>query len=172
MPKKDYKPVTDSELKKLKADPIMRDLATMDPRDSAKEAGDYFHMVVDRITDQPDSWAAKLFQAADLNHEHPFAWDYLLTALGEIHFKRQKGAPKVQDDAFKRELQARVKKIVEGRNKAPNQNHLATLLKKHHGQDYPAISKISGFNSLLRRHEIEGAAKSKPREKRRKQPLK
>jgi hypothetical protein len=169
MPKKDYKRVTDGEVKKLKADPIMRDL---DLRNSAQEAGDYFHMVADRITEQPDSWAAKLFQAADLNHQHPFAWDYLLTALAEIHFKRQKGAPVIQDDDFKRELQARVKKIVEGRRKAPNQNQLARLLLDRHGEDYPTVGKISGFNSLLRRHGIEGAAKSKPRAKHRQLPIK
>lgn len=170
MPRKNYKKVTDGELEKLRADPIMRDL---DLRDSAEEAGDYFHMVADRIAFQPNSPAAKLFRAADLNHEHPFAWDYLITALGEIHFKRQTGgAPKTQDDVFKRDLQARVKKIVATRSKPTNRNQLAILMKKHHGQDYPAIESISGFNGLLRRHRIEGAAKSKPRAKRRQQPLK
>jgi hypothetical protein len=57
--KKDYELHIDSRLKKLKEDEVMRDLHTMDLRDSAEEAGDYFHMAADRITDQPNSPAAK-----------------------------------------------------------------------------------------------------------------
>jgi hypothetical protein len=165
--KKDYQPLIDRQLEQLKTNEVMRDLHSFDPRDSAERAGEFFHMMADLVNDQPDSPVAKLFHAADLNHEHPFAWGYLLMALAEIHFvRRKRGRPKIQDDAFKRKLRAIVSKIVKTRNKPPNDNHLATLLKERYGQDYPTITSIPGFNSLLRRHKIKSAnvwAKSKSR---------
>ena len=159
----------DRRLTHLKQDEMMRDLYKYDPRDSARVAGEFFHMMADTVKAKPVSPTAKLFRAADLNPEHPFAWGYLLDALAEVHFvNRPAGRRKVQDKDFKRKLKANVKEIMKARTKATNDHHLAILLQKRHGLDYPAIKTIEGFVSLLKRHKIAAAdiwARIKPRKR-------
>ena len=154
MSKKDYKEHTDRRLAALKKDETMRDLYSADPRDSAELAGIFFQMMVDNVNDHPGTPTAKLFREADLNPEHPFAWDYLLKALAEIHYNRSKGHPKIQDEVFASRLRAKIKDIVKTRSKAPTDRQLAILLQTRHGQDYPTITTVPGFTSLLKRHRL------------------
>jgi hypothetical protein len=128
----------------------------LDGDDEPESVGLMFAVVTYGLEDRPESSTVKFFKEANLNPYDPLDWSSAVAALTKEHYHRRKlGRRPRQDAAFVETLRKRIGELVSAESPLPNDHRLAQLCLEKLKDQYPNVTTVSGFTSLLDRHGIK-----------------